>query len=102
MGDAHGRERYDRTPPQNIEAERSVLGAMLLNGEAVSAGLEILAEAGYFPSRTDVPTRADLAPIMEALTRVSEQFVPPEALNKYTASSEEMIAAVMANMAKKP
>ena len=77
--------------------------AMLLIDFILSReGQEILAEAGYFPCRTDVPTRADLAPIMEALTRVSEQFVPPEALNKYTASSEEMIAAVMANMAKKP
>lgn len=38
--------KFDRTPPQNIEAERGVLGAMLLNPDAVGVGLEILAGAG--------------------------------------------------------
>ena len=33
---------YDRTPPHNIDAERSVLGAMLLNPEAVGVTIEIL------------------------------------------------------------
>jgi len=33
---------FDRTPPQNIEAERSVLGAMLLNADAVGAAIEVL------------------------------------------------------------
>lgn len=33
---------FDRTPPQNIEAERSVLGAMLLNPNAVGVAIEIL------------------------------------------------------------
>ncbi len=33
---------FERTPPQSIEAERSVLGAMLLNPEAVGAAIEIL------------------------------------------------------------
>jgi iron(III) transport system substrate-binding protein len=70
--------------------------AMLLIDFILSReGQEILSEAGYFPSRPDVPTRADLAPITDALSRVSEQFVPPEALNKYTASSEDLIQAVM-------
>ena len=36
------RPAFDRTPPQNIEAERSVLGAMLLNPDAVGTGIEIL------------------------------------------------------------
>lgn len=35
---------FDRTPPQSIEAERSVLGAMLLNPDAVGAAIEILRE----------------------------------------------------------
>ncbi len=70
--------------------------AMLLVDYILSKeGQQILSEAGYFPSRADVPTRADLAPITEALSRVSEQFVSPESLNKYTASSEDMIQAVM-------
>src|SRR5688572_18124919 len=33
---------YDRTPPQSIDAERAVLGAMLLNPDAVGAAIEIL------------------------------------------------------------
>ena len=36
------RPLFDRTPPQNIDAERSVLGAMLLNPEAVGTAIEIL------------------------------------------------------------
>lgn len=35
---------FDRVPPQNIEAEQAVLGAMLLNPEAVSSAIEILRE----------------------------------------------------------
>lgn len=37
---------YDRTPPQNIEAERSVLGAMLINPDAVGAAIEVLRYSG--------------------------------------------------------
>ncbi len=33
---------FDRLPPQNLEAERSVLGAMLLSNEAVGAAVEVL------------------------------------------------------------
>lgn len=35
---------FDRTPPQSIEAERSVLGAMMLNPEAVGTAIEVLRE----------------------------------------------------------
>lgn len=35
---------FDRTPPQSIEAERSVLGAMLLNPDAVGTAIEVLRE----------------------------------------------------------
>jgi replicative DNA helicase len=35
---------FDRTPPQSIDAERAVLGAMLLNPEAVGTAFEILRE----------------------------------------------------------
>ena len=44
----------DRMPPQNIDAERSVLGAMLLNPDAVGMVTEILQggahEAFYMPA----------------------------------------------------
>ena len=33
---------YDRMPPQDIDAERAVLGAMLMRGEAIGAAVEIL------------------------------------------------------------
>jgi replicative DNA helicase len=36
------KDGYDRLPPQDIDAERSVLGAMLLNPDAVGTGIEIL------------------------------------------------------------
>ncbi len=38
--------QFDRTPPQNIEAERSVLGAMLLNPDAVGPAVEVLHDEG--------------------------------------------------------
>jgi replicative DNA helicase len=44
----HGRKGtrspQDRTPPHSIEAERSVLGAMLLDAEAVVAAIEIFGD----------------------------------------------------------
>jgi ABC-type Fe3+ transport system substrate-binding protein len=70
--------------------------AMLLVDFILSReGQTILSEAGYFPTHKDVSTRADLAPIIEALGRVSEQFVAPERLVKDTATSEDMIAQAM-------
>ena len=35
---------FDRTPPQSLEAERAVLGAILLNPEAVGTAIEVLHE----------------------------------------------------------
>ncbi len=35
---------FDRTPPQSVEAERSVLGAMLLNPDAVGTAIEVLSD----------------------------------------------------------
>jgi len=37
-----------RVPPQAVEAERSVLGAMLLDGRAIGRALEILDEASFY------------------------------------------------------
>jgi len=37
-----------RVPPQNNEAEQSVLGAILLENEAINAALEILTEADFY------------------------------------------------------
>jgi replicative DNA helicase len=38
----------DRVPPQNLEAERSVLGAMLLDDEAVGTVIEMLDEDAFY------------------------------------------------------
>lgn len=38
------RPQFDRTPPHSVEAERSVLGAMMINPEAVGVAIEILRE----------------------------------------------------------
>jgi replicative DNA helicase len=37
-----------RVPPQALEAERAVLGAMLLDGRAISRALEILDESAFY------------------------------------------------------
>jgi len=39
------RPEFDRLPPQNIEAEQAVLGAVLLNQEAIGLATEILGES---------------------------------------------------------
>ncbi|MCX7793412.1 MAG: replicative DNA helicase, partial [Thermodesulfovibrionales bacterium] len=39
---------YDRVLPQNIEAEQSVLGAILLDNEAISSALEILEPSDFY------------------------------------------------------
>jgi replicative DNA helicase len=38
----------DRLPPQNIEAEQSVLGAVLLDNEAISKALEIISPEDFY------------------------------------------------------
>lgn len=38
--------KFDRTPPQSVEAERSVLGAMLINPDAVGTAIEVLRDEG--------------------------------------------------------
>ncbi len=41
-------DRGTRLPPQNVEAEQSVLGAMLLDRDAVLRCLELLSEADFY------------------------------------------------------
>ena len=40
--DGDGAPRFDRTPPQDIEAEQSVLGGMLLSKDAIADVIEVL------------------------------------------------------------
>ncbi|NBI29206.1 replicative DNA helicase [Chengkuizengella marina] len=43
-----GETFFDRIPPQNIEAEQAVLGAILLDSEALIAALEIIKEDDFY------------------------------------------------------
>ena len=38
----------DRVPPQNIEAEQSVLGAMLIEKESIPKVMEILRDTDFY------------------------------------------------------
>ena len=38
----------ERVPPQNIEAEQSVLGAMLIDKEAIAKATEILSAEDFY------------------------------------------------------
>ena len=47
----HGSERpreFDRTPPQNIAAEQSVLGGMLLSKDAIADVVEVLRPDDFY------------------------------------------------------
>jgi len=45
---AHGILPLDRVPPQNLDAERSVLGAMLLDTDAIPRVIELLEEDFFY------------------------------------------------------
>ena len=44
------RLRPDRIPPQNLEAEESVLGAMMLSGEAIADVVEVVKPEDFYKS----------------------------------------------------
>ncbi len=69
-----------RVPPQNLEAERAVLGAMLLDKEAIGVALEIIHESVFYrPAHQkifcatvklyDSNEAVDLTTLSEALTK---------------------------------
>jgi iron(III) transport system substrate-binding protein len=49
---------------------------------------QILADAEYFPARTDVPPKDVLASVIPARAGVPELFLSPDRLNEYTESSQ--------------
>jgi replicative DNA helicase len=76
-------ETAERIPPSNLEAERAVLGAMLLDKEAIGRALEILDESAFYrPAhqkifRTmiklyDASEAVDLTTLSEALVKSGE------------------------------
>ncbi|GIQ70456.1 replicative DNA helicase [Xylanibacillus composti] len=59
---------FDRTPPQNVEAEQAVLGAILLDGEALVTAMERLQPEDFY--------RASHQSIYEAMLELAEEQEP--------------------------
>jgi iron(III) transport system substrate-binding protein len=65
--------------------------AMLLVDFVMSReGQRILADADYFPVRTDVEPKPELAAVIPARAGVSELFLDPDKLNRLTDSSQKL------------
>jgi replicative DNA helicase len=61
-----------RVPPQNLEAEQSVLGAILLDNDAINQALEILNEADFY--------RESHREIFRAMAGLSDRNQPVDAI----------------------
>jgi len=61
-----------RVPPQNLEAEQSVLGAILLDNEAINAALEVLLPEDFYQERHRI--------LFRAMTELSDHNVPIDAI----------------------
>ena len=48
MAPETGIERLDRVPPQNLEAEQSVLGAILIENNALNRAIEVISEGDFY------------------------------------------------------
>src|SRR5438552_2619061 len=48
IGDARRRQRTARIPPHSLEAEESLLGAMLLSRDAIASGVEIVGADDFY------------------------------------------------------
>ncbi len=72
-----GSKEISKLPPQNLEAERSVLGAMLIEEEAVLAGMDRLNGSSFY--------RSSHRNIYEAMARLFERG---EAIDIVTVSEE--------------
>src|SRR5216684_8601711 len=53
-------------------------------------GQQILADADYFPARSDVPAKDALASVIPARAGVPELFLSPDRLDRYTESSQKI------------
>jgi iron(III) transport system substrate-binding protein len=70
---------------------RHPYAAMLLADFVLSKeGQQILANADYFPVRSDISPRAALASVIPQRAGVPELFLDPDKLNRYTESSEKI------------
>jgi ABC-type Fe3+ transport system substrate-binding protein len=65
--------------------------ALLMDFLLSKDGQQILAAAEYLPVRPDVEPLAQIAPIVPSRAGVAENFISPETLNAYTASSAKIV-----------
>lgn len=81
---------FDRTPPQSVDAERAVLGAMLINPETVGSGIEILGDRA-----TDVFYVAAHQHIYDAILGLFRKNVPVDAttLTEFLSRNGQLDAA---------
>ena len=63
----------NRIPPHDIEAEQAVLGSMLVDKDAVIAGLEVLKEDDFY--------REDNRAVFAAIASLYTKSEPVEVLN---------------------
>lgn len=69
---AAAEEILRRVPPQNLEAEQSVLGAILLDNEAINQALEVLSSEDFY--------RESHREIFRAMTELSDRSQPVDAI----------------------
>ncbi len=63
VGSVAGAGEFDRTPPQDIEAEQSVLGAMMLSKDAIADVVEVDAAGRLLPPGAPAGLRRDPRPV---------------------------------------
>src|SRR5262249_47795491 len=68
---------YDRTPPQDVEAERSVLGAMMMSKDAIADVVEVIRPGDFYYPANQV--------VYEAIIDLYSRGEPADAI---TVSSE--------------
>ena len=70
---------------------RHPYAALLLADFVLSKeGQQILADAEYFPARSDVSAQGALASVIPERAGVPELFLSPDQLNQYTESSQKI------------
>ena len=67
---------YKRLPPQSIDAEKAVLGCILINNESISDILEYLSYDSFYDNAT--------GDILPSSNTIKSKYNIPKALNIYT------------------
>ncbi len=73
---AEGGNGFDRQPPQDLTAEQSVLGGMMLSKDAIADVVEVLAPATSTGRRTSWSTTASSTCTAEVSRRTPSPWPP--------------------------